>query len=289
MVYLKTNSNGGSTEGLGALVQYQLYCYALAKMHGFGFLFDGFRNLHHWQHTGVSQEVFGMDSTKLFNFKSDPVEENLPCTYIRDVRDLSSLKGDQIAILDWCAFVCMNDAGLLTRIKEGRFLDQVKAGLNFDKSDMYFDSGVINIAIHIRRVTSTATDNAPNRENYDISKKGFYTNLISRISDALKGCSSKIHIYSQGIPSDYDFLMALFPNIVLHVEEYPVISMYHMIHADVLVLANSSFGYAAHLLGDAVTLVRSNFYHRTYKSILVESSGDFDQHQLTQRSVVGNI
>ena len=70
--------------------------------------------------------------------------------------------------------------------------------------------------------------------------------------------------------------------MLLHIEEYPTISVYHMANADVLVMANSSLSYIAHLYGKCFTIARDSFYHKLYEttSVRADSTGAFDTRKL---------
>ena len=276
MIYLKTNGNGNHTEGLGALAQYQLFTYALAKKHDCGFVFDGFKNLQHYQYNNVTQEKFSEDASAFFNFVSDKAVGRFE--RIRDLTTLYELlpaKEDLILELDWCCFgQIMNNPGIIRDIEQQGLIEHLQ--LSFDTQQIYFKPGKPKVAIHIRKFTGTDCDRSPVREVFTDQRKDFYLNLVRGISEII---DAEYHIYSQGNASDYAFLNG--PNVVMHIEEYPIVSLYHMIHSDVLVMANSSFSYIAHLLGHPITLVRSNFYHQTYDEgrVWLSYDGNFNRDQ----------
>lgn len=279
MIYLKTNGNGNHTEGIGALAQYQLYTYALAKMFDCGYTFDGFKNLQHYQYNNVSQEKFSDDASSFFNFVSDKAEGSFD-----RVRNFDALRGymsqqeNLILELDWCCFgQIMNSSGIIREIEDRGLIEHLQ--LSFDTQQSYFNPGKPKVAIHIRKFTGTDCDRNPVREVFAEYRKDFYLNLIRGISDMI---DAEFHIYSQGRVSDYNFLNG--PNVVMHIEEYPIISLYHMIHSDVLVMANSSFSYIAHLLGHPITLVRTNFYHQTYNRgrVWLAGDGNFNKNQFEE-------
>lgn len=253
MVYLKTNGDGGNTEGLGALAQYQLFTYALAKMHDCGFVFDGFKNLQHYQYNNVTQEKFSADASSFFNLVSDKAEGR--CERVRSLAtlyELLSVKENLTLELDWCCFgQIMNNPVIIRDIEQQGLIKNLP--LSFDVQQVYFNPGKPKIAIHIRKFTGTDCDRSPVREVFTDQRRDFYQNLIHNISEII---DAEFHIFSQGIASDYAFLNSA--NVVMHIEEYPIISLYHMIHSDVLVMANSSFSYIAHLLGHPITFLRQN-------------------------------
>ena len=141
--------------------------------------------------------------------------------------------------------------------------EELRFKINIPEDEIYFKKEETNIAFHIRVYTQTDCCKDPNREYFNDSKIESTVNKLKNI-DSLIDMPNKIyHIYSQGNSSDFEFLKDTNLNIVLHIEEYPTISLYHMINADVLITANSSFSYISHILGNHKLLfVRDTFFHK---------------------------
>jgi hypothetical protein len=124
----------------------------------------------------------------------------------------------------------------------------------------YFKNNKKNIAIHIRKFTKTDNCTITNREYFTEARKNIYLNYIEQLDNE----NHMFHIYSQGTEEEFEFLKK--ENVILHIEENPLISLYHIINADFLITANSSFSYIAHLLGTHEKCFgRSNFWHKWKK------------------------
>jgi len=105
---------------------------------------------------------------------------------------------------------------------------------------------------------------------------------MSTLKKAYGGRKVVFHVYSQGTPKDFGFFFDLDHNVILHIEEYPTVSLYHMATSDVLVMANSSLSYVAHLYGKCFTIARDSFYHKLYEktSVRADQTGSFDVERL---------
>ncbi len=259
MLLFTTNADGGNTEGIGAMAQCQIICYTLSKLYNVGFYFEGFKNLTHYQYFETTKEQWDNDITDFFNF---PVSEKLDLPIV----DFSSIDGDINSIIN---------ENLILNIKSNyllQFMDQyidnsdvqsilttIGESIKFDKRLFYFNSEKNNVAIHIRKYTETDCDPNPRRELFDETKKNYYISIIEKLNNK----DVQFHIYSQGNESDFYFLKQMGNNIFLHIEENPMITLYHMINADVLFTANSSLSYVAHLLGNhKMCFVRDTFFHK---------------------------
>jgi hypothetical protein len=138
--------------------------------------------------------------------------------------------------------------------------------ITIPQNEIYFKEAT-NIAFHIRIYTKTDCCNDSRRELFDDSKIEGTINKLKYIDSLIDMPNKVYHIYSQGNSSYFNFLERTNLNIVLHIEEHPLISLYHMINADVLITSNSSLSYIAHILGDHKLLfVRDTFFHKWKKN-----------------------
>jgi len=285
MIYLSVNSNGNNTEGIGAMVQAQLLCYSITKMLNVGFYFSKFKNFTHYQHHNVSQEEFMDDVNKFFNFPSiddsnvtrkisvNKLEKNTIDDFKRKAKDNENVVLEFDLKLIFKFFI--NNA-LIKEAENKSTIRSLKSNLVLeDKFKQAFSTDEKNIAIHIRKYTST--DSAPDssRDLFVPEKKQYYINLLERLSFLYENQKSKFRIYAQGSIEEYDFLNSakLHENhtISFHIEEYPIISLYYMINSDVLVMANSSFSWISHLYGNhELVCVKQGFNHPMYSLNLKE-------------------
>jgi len=234
-MYFTTNSDGNNTEGIGAMAQYQIICYILSKLYNTKYYFTGFKNLTHYQYFNTTQKQWSKDITKFFNL---PVSKKskLPVVNFSETNyDLNSLLNQNIILNIEPNYLLQFIDDYIDNLSVQSILKEIGNNIKFNNKLYYFNKEKQNIAIHIRKYTQTDCDPHPNRELFDESKKDYYINLVN----LLNSNDSIFHIYSQGNDKDFNFLKR--DNVVLHIEEHPLTSLYHMINADMLVTANSSF------------------------------------------------
>jgi hypothetical protein len=250
-----TNSDGIGTEGIGAMLQYQLFCVAYANLNKCNYHFGGFKNLQHYQYFSESQEEFGERFDRLFNLPGLSV-----CNRNKENLDPAML----------LKFGQEN----LEEIWNSNITTALNYLLVLEKAHHYFDQDYINVAVHIRVRTALDPCSAPQREYFKHNEDSYYDNVINNIASIDFGKPVKFHIYAQGQDSDFDFP----DNCELHISEHPAVSLYHMITSDILVMSNSSFSYVSHLYGNCASIVKSSFYHTTYDATSIKCSpdGSFD-------------
>jgi len=240
---IHTLSDGGHTEGIGALLQYQLFCYAYCKLQSYNFNFSGFKNLQHFQYTNQTQEEF---SESLTDFCGLPVSE----------------------VADNSKFMSPQDAMRYGQHNISKVIPVLKQLRVNPISPVYFNDSVFNVATHIRNYTNTDCDPSPVREYFNHSNKNIILDYYLRVNKKIKRLTNKkiiYHIYSQGDEDQFKIFANIFDNLEFHLDEHPIISLHHMINADVLVMANSSLSYVAHLYGRNKCIAKPSFYHSLYE------------------------
>lgn len=267
MIYLTTNADGLNTEGIGAMVQYQLFCYSLSRHLGVEYLFEGFRNLNHWQYNGTDQETFVRSVNDFFDL---PTTDQTPSQGVQKISiasiddqiyDLLKFEGDLIIDINPSALMNYGQLNIAT-IEENGWIKSLRPRIGF-KTGTYSENTDFCITVHIRKYTQTDCDPSPVRDLYDDSKREYYVNLIKSLNNKFSDRNPKVKIFSQGSISDFEFLNH-FENVELHIEEHPLASLYSMINSDVFVMSNSSLSYIASLFRDSITFKKINFYHVTY-------------------------
>lgn len=259
MVYFSTNSDGNHTEGIGAMAQYQIICYVLSKLYNVEYYFEGFKNLTHYQYFNTTQKQWSKDITHFFNLPIIDKPQSLPTVNFSQIgSDLENFIQNNSAIIDFESNYIMQFIDqYIDNIEVQNILQDIGKNLILDNSLFYFNKEKQNIAIHIRKYTETDCDLNPRREYFNKDKQHFYLELIKSLDTP----NTEFHIYSQGEEKDFDFLKG--NNIFLHIEENPLISLYHMINSDTLITANSSLSYIAHLIGShKKCYVRDTFFHK---------------------------
>lgn len=270
MIYLTTNSDGANTEGIGAMVQYQLFCYCLAQQMNVEYVFSGFKNLHHWQYYNIDQQTFVDDVNRFFNLPSstpqslEMFEKISIQTVDEKLYQLVDSNRDVIVDIPPATLMQYGQSNIV-RIEKNNWIKDLQSRIQVSPNmiDLSYKDTCLNVAIHIRKYTQTDCDPSSIRDLYDQSKQVYYCNLIEEISKIKSDKNIRIHVYSQGLQTDFDFL-SQYNNVQLHIEEYPLSSLYSMIKSDIFVMANSSLSYIASLYRTNTTYKKNNFYHATY-------------------------
>lgn len=280
-IYLQTNSDGekspgyinsGRREGIGAIAQYQLLLYAICKKLKVNFYNPGFKNIGHSSYTNYNQTEWDDCFTKFFNFSSNLNIENIIhfskvneelFSFIKQNKNTSS----KILIYIEPESVLQYGQSIINEIYEKKYLIDFKNNLYFNEK--YFSNDYLNISFHIRNINSEDNSLQDFRELYDKNNSN-YINVIQQLK---KVCNEnvKLHIHSQGDQKDFEELLDYQHEkfeIELHINDHPISDIYHMSHADLLIMANSSFSWVSHLMNYNVTLVRDNFWHSTYPNTI---------------------
>jgi hypothetical protein len=270
-LFICHSSDAGNTEGIGAMVQYQIYTYALSKILNIGFAFKPFTRMQHYQYFDITQEKFCSDINNFFNFPNDLSEEAKVIDVKLDdnlINLISNFRTSNNKILFNIKdeYFMKKAEQYLDYIENSNILNNIIKNIKIEDNLKYFNNEFFNICLHIRKATITDCDFSPIRELFDHQSKDKIINILQQsINKFANNEQYKIHIYSQGKIDDFDFILKNFKNnVIFHIDEYPIVSLYHMINSDLLIMSNSSFSYIAHLLSKNITIVRNNFYHRTY-------------------------
>src|SRR3989304_8369349 len=136
-----------------------------------------------------------------------------------------------------------------------------------DKPGLYFDPSKINVAIHTRRGDVTREDSKRYTSN------SFILSIIKELSSVLSSSEKEpvFHIYSQGCAKE--FLEIDHNAVVFRLNECPFTTFHHMVSADVLVMAKSSFSYSAALFSKGV-IIYLPFWHKPLRNwIVVNKTG----------------
>ena len=129
------------------------------------------------------------------------------------------------------------------------------------KPALIYDKTVTNIAIHIRR-----GDVNPRKYPSRFISNEHYVKLLKKMTLD----NSVIHIFSEGDVKDFEDIIINFPDnkFAMHINENIQVSFHHMVMADVLVVAKSSFSYCAGLLNENTKIANliTNWWHKPLKS-----------------------
>ena len=270
-VYLTTNTDGWDTEGIGCICQWNLLLFCISKDLGVNLSIPPYKNIAHYNYTSYSSEEWSGSFTKFFNF---PHETNFDVEYefngsYEDLKvfvEDNKNKKEKILVNVPKMFIVDHGQSNINRFFEKQYLKEIRDGLQVD--DTYFKDGVVNISLHIRSNNANDTDFSNFREAFGrhIDSSKFKT-LIGELIGKHKDEQVHLHIHSQGQIENFYDIMELSTEsfkITCHLNDHPTKDIYHMSHADYLIMANSSYSWICHLLSGNPTYVRDNFWHSVY-------------------------
>lgn len=276
-IYFARHSDGIGLEGIGAMAQYQIICYILSKVYGVKFYFEGFKNVAHYQHFNADPTEWDSDFNKFFNFPTtiDTTLQEINHSDIKQPLADFINENDNVKITFDNGHYLLNFLdNYIDDLTVQSICTELKNNIFLEKEKIYFDTNDTNIAFHIRVPTAVDIIVEPNlnpkREMFDDSKTPEILEKLKYVDRTIDLPNKVYHIYSQGQESDFEFLKQSNLNIKLHIEEYVPISLYHMINCDVLIAANSSMSWIAHILGNQkFSFVRNTFFNRWRSSSII--------------------
>lgn len=295
MIYLETNSDGarsqgylnsGRIEGIGAIAQCQLLLYAICKKLNVEFYNSGFKNIGHSSYTNYTIEEWSDSFTNFFNFSTNT---KIDYKYSFSKIDteffnfVETNKKNFYSTLIYLEPESILEYGqtIISEIFEKKYLKNVKYNFVFDQK--YFERNSLNISFHIRNVNPEDNSFQDFRELYNNNNQN-YIFAINQLKKVCRDEKVKLHIHSQGDENQFEWALEYQEknfDIHLHLNDHPISDIYHMSHADLLIMANSSFSWIAHLLNYNVSLVRDNFWHVTYPNTLkLDKNYSFNTNKL---------
>jgi hypothetical protein len=232
---------GSHKAGIGSLLQIQQHLYAYTRINNLKFYFPGFSDLAHWEYTNFSQQEYCNALNKFFNFPTIDNNENL------------EFIDDNQLIKQW---------GEQFNNQKQKYIKELASFIQYE-GKLYFDPNKTSVTLHIRTVNPQDNDLAPSRELYNKNKVPYYINLLNNIK-SIHGEDLDIHVFSQGDKKDFQFLVDTH-NATLHINDNILATIYHLIFSNILLTANSSLSWSAHLYGqNNVVYARPTFSHSWY-------------------------
>lgn len=262
----------GKTDGPGAQVQAVLSTMLFANELGIKYVHTPFKKIAH-PSQGINDAEFYESRWESFvnlgfnELTVDQINSNeLDIIHVSNLREIKKTKNTLYVISHCHKFADRNPHLYLKLIPQ----IQNKYSISTKKSILYFDASKINIAIHLRRGEVT-------KERYSkrYTDNNFVMNIIQDISTLLNNKKQNLtfHIFTNGDKEDFfDH-----PNIVFHQNECPFTAFHHMVSADVLIMAKSSFSYCAALFSKG-TILYLPFWNKPLKNwIVVNKNGGFNK------------
>jgi len=271
MIYLTTNTDGWDTEGIGSICQWNLLLFCISRDLEVNPSIPPYKNIAHYDYTSYSSEEWSESFTKFFNFPYETefdVEYDFNGSYedLKVFVEENKNKEEKILINVPKMFIVDHGQSNINRFFEKQYLKEIRDGLKVDGT--YFEDGVVNISLHIRSNNANDVDFSNSREAFGrhIDSTKFKT-LIGELIEKHKDEQVHLHIHSQGQIENFYDIMELSTEsfkITCHLNDHPTKDIYHMSHADYLIMANSSYSWICHLLSGNPTYVRDNFWHSVY-------------------------
>lgn len=262
-IYLSTNADGMNTEGIGVMVQSQIFTKALSDFFKCGYIFRGFKNFTHYQYFDITQEKFMKDINEFFNlYENQDLEiRKINISSHEELIEALNANTDDIELELMPGLVTHLGQYYLNEFEKSNSIRNIKNKFKFrhEKSNDFI------IAVHIRKFTRTDCDTSEIRDYFTKEKEEYYLNLIDSLRETYQNKNPKFQIYSQGSENEFSFLNS--SDVSFFIEEYPLDSIEKMLKADVFVMANSSMSYIVHLLRDQITYCKLGFYHRIYDNL----------------------
>jgi len=281
----------GKTDGAGAQIQAVLSTMLFADELGIKYVHTAFKNISypfHFKQTGRN-----IDNDKSFEGKWESFAnlgfnelavgqmklDKLDIVQVGHPREVKKIKDTFYVICDCHKFADRNPDLYLELLPKFR----QKYAESTEKPDLYFDLSRINVAIHIRRGEISKEDSSRYTSN------SLVLSVIRNISSALSDLKEEpvFHIFSQG--DIEEFLDVQLPGIIFHLKECPFTAFHHMVSADVLVMAKSSFSYSAALFSKGIIMYLP-FWHKPLRNwVVVKKNGRFDKRKFKDMIKQGAI
>jgi hypothetical protein len=282
-LYLSLDMNGNKTEGVGAMMMYPIMLSFVSKFFDVGFSFSGIKELSHFEYTdhADNSESWSKSFEEFFNFPKLEKPDEIVNGFSFDQNLINFIEAnrntDKQILIEitqhggtWPLICFCEQNSNIIFPKD--LVQAAKNNLKFDRQK-YFNENEINIALHIRTENPKDVDaSSSERELYNF-KKDFsrYLNLIDRLKKKYYNKKTVLHIYSQGFTNSFKEFVELATDLFevkLHIDEHPISDLYHMIHSDCFIMANSAFSYIASFMRTNLTYVRDNFWCFTYPSAI---------------------
>jgi len=262
----------GKTDGAGAQIQAVLSTMLFANELGIKYAHTPFKKIAHNIDNDESYEAKWESFTNLgFNeLAVDQIKSReLNIVEVSHPRQVKKVENTLHVIPDCHRFADRNPNLYLKLLPKFRR----KYAESTEKPDLYFDLSRINVAIHIRRGEISKEDSSRYTSN------SLVLSVIRNISSALSDLKEEpvFHIFSQG--DIEEFLDMRLRGIIFHLKECPFTAFHHMVFADVLVMAKSSFSYSAALFSKG-TMMYLPFWHKPLRNwVVVKKNGSFDKRK----------
>lgn len=282
--------DGFGTEGIGSMIQYHLLLEFYADFIGVDFTYPGSSNFSHHSYSGYSESEYLKLIDTFFNFPNlknewdqvhniTQINQSL-FSLIEDNKDnnkkiLVNLSNCHKQIESLCQ---QNVNNIFTKER----VDKIRNKLILT-GEKYFNDD-INISLHLRTTNPNDIPSeivSPLREYY-VKESGFYRyrNLINFLKENTQNQKVTLHIHSQGFTTNFEEFLEFRTDefdVKIHIDDHPVVDLYHMSNSDLLVMSNSSFSWVSSLLNSNQKIVRDNFTNGSFTHNSLKANYDYTE------------
>ncbi len=251
-ITLDGTSFGPMKEGAGSLIEYVIHAYALSVHLKIHFIYTNIKNIGHSEYNGRSQQMWDNEWNIYISRLLIPLNLHTHLYMGRyDMWDVAPIRnktyGDNFYLLQ----------GIREQLQENYKICATTTALRQLLGADYvnhFTKDGINIAIHIRRYTATDCDPNPVRELYAAGNfmEDYFMKICKYLSNMYPYAS--IHIYSQGDMDDFKGLQM--EGISWHLNTHPILTLHHLITADVFVMSKSSLSFVASIYSQGIKYMK---------------------------------
>jgi hypothetical protein len=234
-----------TTDGFGAQYQKIIQTYIYCKLHNKNFLYKPFSKVEH----NYDNDINYIDNIEnLINLKNNitNIDDKNYATEINYLDISNYLEGN----IDLCC--------------DSHHMKFIKDCFWSNKNKIFFNNGMLNVSIHIRR--ENCVDNGLAGERVT-TPNSYYLKLINYIANKYKDRNIMFHVYSQGHINNFREF-SNYNNVKLYLN-YDVFETFKaLVAADILVISPSSFSYVAALISDGEVYYKK-FWHNPRKNWII--------------------
>lgn len=262
---ISVSSDSYNTDGLGALLQWQLWAYSLSLLYNKSYFFNGFKNIAHYQFEGLTSEKYDEKVNAFFDLQTH--SENEPGYSLKIYEESKSEIPDAEIIKNRRTIQRTFDSKIIAIFQE-RYLIEIGEGL--DKSTLIRRRDNINVGIHLRMFNKNDTvfDDIESFKLFDRDQKSVFrlNNIISHIEKAYPNRDVDFYLLIQYDSKKLNELVIsrernnLYKIIGVDVLE----TISTLVEVDILVGANSSLSYICHLLSGKKAYFSNEFRYNLY-------------------------
>jgi FkbM family methyltransferase len=272
--YFYVGSNSYDTEGIGALLQWQLWAYALSKIYNKKYIFEGFKNVSHYRFENLSKEDYSIKLNKFFCL-SDLSAKNHEIYEKLEIYQNNELNIDEKSTYKNRRLIQRTFDKRINSAFKGEFLLEVGRKIPIPT---IFDPSETNIGVHLRVTNPDDVDFSEKRQYFD--KDNNSVNRVNKIINYIEQkypneslCFHLIVQYENEKLRQIDLLNSNNKiNFLIGEDIFSTMSI--LIHSDILIGSNSSLSYVCHLLSGSESYFEKNFPYKLYPNSYFHSDGE---------------